>query len=187
MNKIIFSILIWLILSVQAIGYENGTLLFSKTNLLPGRIAAKFIAPGNFQHVGIIFDGYVYESVWPRAKRSTVKRAMLPGWSYWAIEPVTPYTTKELRQMRQEACDNLGKPYRVKNFLWPRTKETYGTWCSQYVREVLNASGRYQFTWNHGWEPQGLYNPLMNKCKCKRCNVPKYRKINNLWRFKNVD
>jgi len=117
---------------------------------------------------------YVYEATWPVARRMTweqyknfiahrqgKRRMQRMGLNVRLMQPVTNFTPAELAAMKKFARSQMGRPYRVRN--WLENRDSYGTHCSQFVAEVLRASGRYPSP--HYWKesPYSVYRKV-----CKR-------------------
>lgn len=127
------------------------------------RIATK-LSGGDMVHSAIVLDGYVYEAVVPR-----VKRTIWADWTWhkpnhviWAMYPSTPYTKEEVARMKRFADSELGRRYMARG-LW-QDRETQGTFCSKYASEVLEQSGRIKSE-HHRETPQTLYVKLFDSHK----------------------
>ena len=136
--------------------YPDGTLVFSSKKGIVGRVAKRMTGGDQYTHVGVVIDGLVYESDWPRAHAVPVASYGKPRTTNDYYIPKVPYTTSEVAAMRADARRNLGKPYKLRNYLRPGTKKTYGTWCSPYAASVIAASGRFLVSSYDGYEPQNL-------------------------------
>lgn len=141
----------------EAPQYPDGTIVFSYSKSIIGRIARRMTGGDHYTHVGIVFDGMVYESDWPRSKRTPIREYGKRGGTYDFFIPADPYSADEIARMKAKAIAELDKPYQLRNYLKPHTKKTRGTWCSPYTASVLNASGRWQITAKEAYEPQNLY------------------------------
>ena len=142
--------------STASAQYPDGTLVFSSKQGLVGNVAKRITGGDQYTHVGIVIDGLVYESDWPRARAIPVSSYGKPRTTNDFYVPEIPYSDQEVAQMRSEARANLGKPYRLRNYFRPGTKQTDGTWCSPYSADVVRASGRFQISSYDGYEPQNL-------------------------------
>ena len=143
--------------------YPSGTLVFSSKKSLVGRIAERLTGGDQYTHVSIVIDGLVYESDWPRAKKVRVSQYGKHRATYDYFIPKNPYSQDEINRMRSKAESELGKPYQLRNYFNPNSRKTKGTWCSPYVGNVLNASGRYRFTKQTMHEPQGIFNRIKSQ------------------------
>jgi len=155
MKTILFLILFCLTNTSYA-QYPDGTLIFSSKKGLIGRVAKNMTGGDQYTHVGVVIDGYVYESDWPRAHAVPVANYGKPRTTNDYYIPKVPFSVVEVAAMRANAQINLGKPYKLRNYLRPRSKKTDGTWCSPYSAGVISASGRYQLSQHDGYEPQNL-------------------------------
>ena len=142
--------------------YPDGTLIFSSKNGPVGRIAKRITGGDQYTHIAIVIDNIVYESDWPRAKATHVSRYGKPRTTNDYYIPNNAYSTKEVKAMLNNAKANLGKPYRLKNYIYPNSRPTNGTWCSPYTSNVLESSGRYMFTQHDRYEPQNLFTKIRN-------------------------
>ncbi|TWT91402.1 C40 family peptidase [Neorhodopirellula pilleata] len=132
----------------------DGTLVFSNKKGIVGRVARRITGGDRYTHVGIVFDGYVYESDWPRSKRTPVQSYGKPGSTNDYYAPSTPIDRDRLAAMRSQANATLGTPYRLRGYFRPGVTSA-GTWCSPYVGRILAAGGSSLS--NHDrHEPQNL-------------------------------
>lgn len=135
--------------------YPDGTIVLSSKKGLVGRIAKRITGGDQYTHSAIILNGRLYESDWPRAKVGSI-------WSYKRgttndyYVPVTPYSPSEVQAMLAKARSLIGRPYDLKNYRKPGSRQTYGTWCSPFVGQVLNNSGRHSLSSHDYYEPQNL-------------------------------
>lgn len=138
----------------------NGTLVMSnKPNTLVGNIAKRITNGAKYTHIGIVFDGYVYESDYPRSQRVPIHLYGKPKTVNDYYYPVKEFPN--IQAMKQVAIAELNKPYRLRNYFRPRSKPTYGTWCSPYVAKIFDDSG-IPIPKEVGHEPQRLLNYLRN-------------------------
>lgn len=138
-------------------GLPNGTLIFYESETIIGK-AAKVITEGDrFTHVAIVIDGLIYEADFPRVKKSSRVGYGKPKSTMYFYAPRKPFTGDSLSRMRAHAERRLGEPYRLYNYFQPHAPRVYGTWCSRYVGDVLNASGRYKISKWVSHEPQDLF------------------------------
>lgn len=140
--------------------YPDGTLVLSSKKGLVGRIAKRVTGGDQYTHIGIIIDNKLYESDWPRAKVGPITHKLRTTNDYYY--PNTPYTAIEIDAMRNKAKSLVGRPYNLRNYRIPGSKKTYGTWCSPFVGQVLNASGRYNLSSHDYYEPQNVINNITN-------------------------
>lgn len=130
-----------MLVDVSAQTVPDGTLVFSSKRGIVGRVAKRITGGDQYTHVGIIFGNYVYESDWPRAKRTPVSSYGKRGSTNDYYVPASPIGPQQLNAMRAKAQSMLGQPYRLRGYFRPSTRPTDGTWCSPFVGYVLNAGG----------------------------------------------
>ena len=128
--------------------FENGAL---------SRAIRRHTGSGMSHAAIVIYDKgkpYVYESTWPIARRMTweayksyiasrqcKRRLQRMGLRIHLLQPTKAFTQDELVRMRKFANSQLGRRYRMRN--WLQDRDSYGTHCSQFVAEVLRQSPRY--------------------------------------------
>jgi len=135
---------------------ESGTLVFSNKSSLVGRIAKRVSGGDHYTHVGIVIDGYVYESDWPRSKKTPVNQY---GKRFTTNDYYRPNHALDVTAMRSTAESMLGQRYSLKNYFRPGSQPSNGTWCSPFAGRVLN-SGGYNLTPTQFHEPQAIYNTI---------------------------
>jgi hypothetical protein len=140
---------------VANISYSQ-QLIFSTKNGPIGRIAQRMTGD-YYTHSAIVLNGYVYEQDWPRAKRTSLSE-------YGKRRTINDVYNISLSQgqvsaMQRYAETRMGERYRLKNYLFPRSRKTNGTWCSPFVGQVLN-SGGYQLHSSQMHEPENLRQSL---------------------------
>jgi hypothetical protein len=132
--------------------HPDGTIVLSNKKGIVGRVARRITGGDEYTHVGIVIDGYVYESDYPRSKRTPVaqygKRRTTNDY-YHPIHPV------DVGAMRDKANSMLGLPYSLKNYVRPGSVVEQGMWCSPFVGKVLNAGG-FRLSEQDYYEPQNL-------------------------------
>jgi hypothetical protein len=148
--KILIAVLLFA--SAANAQYPDGTIIMSSKKGLVGRIAKRLTGGDQYTHSAIVFDGYAYESDWPRAKRTPVGSYGKRGTTNDYFIPTGPVSVDA---MRAKANSMLGQPYRLRNYFRPGSPKVHGTWCSPYVGQVLNAGG-YQLSPQQYHEPQSL-------------------------------
>ncbi|WP_390174067.1 YiiX/YebB-like N1pC/P60 family cysteine hydrolase [Rhodopirellula sallentina] len=124
-----------------------------------GRVAHR-ITHDKYTHTAIVLDGVVYEATVP-----TVKKSPFPGHHgrtthVFAYVPERPFSADEVARMKQYAESHLGQPYGLKNYFWKNSRPDGRTWCSEFVRDVLDSSQRYHLSYREGFEPQTLLNTI---------------------------
>lgn len=159
MNKLLFLFLILCCNTVFA-QYPDGTLVFSNSRGLVGRIAKRITGNDQYTHVGIVLDGRVYESDYPRSKNTLVGQYSKRTNTNDYYVPSVPYSQVEVDRMKSYANSNMGKPYRLRNYFNPNSRPVNGTWCSPFVGNTLNSSGRYNLSNSQMHEPQNLMNSI---------------------------
>jgi len=147
--------------------YPDGTVILSSKKGLIGRIAQRLTGGDQYTHIGIVIDGKIYESDWPRATTRGISGYGKPRSTNDFYVPLVPYSQYEVDRMRSYAQSQLGKPYQLRNYFNPRSPKTYGTWCSPFVGNTLNASGRYHFSTRQIYEPQNIVNHVNGQYQFK--------------------
>lgn len=144
-----------LLLGSTAVGHwPDGTLVFSSKKGIVGNVAKRLTGGDQYTHVAIVFDGQIYESDFPRAKRTPVVRWGKRGSTNDFYVPRVPLDEREVAAMKSKATGMLGTPYRLRAYFRPGARSS-GTWCSPYVGRVLSAGGRH-LTARDYHEPQTL-------------------------------
>lgn len=126
-------------------------------NTVVGRVAKRITGGDKYTHVGIVLNGYVYEADWPRVKKTPVSgyKSNRRRVNVDVYAPSRPFSQAEVQAMVNHAEGKLGQKYGLRSYFRPGAKAN-GTWCSPYVKDVLNASGRYNLSNGDGHEPQNL-------------------------------
>ncbi len=100
-------------------------------------------------------EPYVWEATWPRVQKTrysdyiahlqtlkikpiSIKR----GFKWFILQPVDNFTHQQLEAMKQYARSQLGRPYMLRGY-W-QNREVSGIFCSQYVSNCVEKSGRIQ-------------------------------------------
>ena len=138
----------------------DGTIVMSYKNGLVGRIARRITGGDKFTHVGVVIDGQVIDSDFPRVHSTPVSRYGKRRTVNYYYVPTVPYNSLEVSRMRSHATSRIGEPYRLRNYFFPNSSPTNGTWCSPFAGQVLNASGRYNLSRSQYHEPQNLLNAV---------------------------
>lgn len=141
--------------------YPDGTVVYSNSISRIGRIANR-LTGDHYTHIGIVLDNKVYEADWPRICKGPVEEAGKAKSTNDYFVPKKPFTKEEIAKMKKYAEEQIGKPYQLRNYFWPRTRPTKGTWCSVYAGMVLNASGRYDMDKKTIFEPQRIFEKIKN-------------------------
>lgn len=162
MYKILFLVLVLGISNVSLAQYPDGTLVLSNSRGLVGRIAKRITGGDQYTHVGVVIDGRVYESDWPRAKNTLVSQYSRRTNTNDYYVPSTLYSQNEVAKMKSYATSHMGQPYRLRNYFHPNSRQINGTWCSPFAGNVLNASGRYNLSRSQIHEPQNLIHAVGN-------------------------
>ena len=131
-------------------------IIFSTKNGPIGRIAQR-ITGDFYTHTAIVLPDaqgrqWVYEQDWPRAKK-------VPLSKYGKRRTINdvyslPLSGSQVAAMRSHAESRLGEPYRLRAYFRPGARSN-GTWCSNYVGQVLNAGG-YNISRQGMHEPENL-------------------------------
>ena len=145
-----------LLLSLLCSTCYSQQIILSTKNGPIGRIAQRMTGD-YYTHSAIVLNGYVYEQDWPRAKRT-------PLGEYGKRRTINdvyniPLSQEQTRVMQRYAESRMGERYRLKNYLFPRSRKTNGTWCSPFVGQVLN-SGGYRLQPSQMYEPENLRQSL---------------------------
>jgi hypothetical protein len=135
----------------------DGTLVFSnKPGTVIGNVAQRMATKAQgyhsrYTHVGIVLDGVVYHSDYPRVTtRSVHARKRFESMTYQL--PARQYTPQQIASMKAYARSQLGQPYRLRGFL--RRDGSEG-WCSTFVGQVLNQAG-HNMTKQQRFTPDNL-------------------------------
>ncbi len=145
---------------------ENGALISIQSLQQPGytiidRVATS-LSKGSMIHSAVVLDGYVYEAVKPR-----VRKTPWDSWHWlerktnhiiWVLNPTKPYSEAEIASMKAFAESQLGRIYRVRG-LWQH-RETLGTFCSKLASEIYECSGRLS-SLHYQETPQTLWCKLL--------------------------
>lgn len=148
-------------------GLPDGSLIFCKIPTTPKGPVEKIASQwsGDLGHSAIIFDNFVYEATWPRVKRTPLKEWIgnyqyKNGRSFFVMKPKKPFSAWQIDKMKKFADSELGRRYMARG-LW-QDRETKGTFCSQYVSEVLEQAGFLKSA-HHRETPQSLYLEVSDK------------------------
>ena len=139
----------------------DGTVLMMYCDCTVGRIAQR-ITHDRYTHAAIVLKGFVYEADYPVVKRTPLRKYQRPRAHIYAFVPRHSFTTAEVSGMVQYAESHLGQRYGLRSYFHPNAPSHGRTWCSLYVEEVLNHSGRYHLTRAQGFEPQNLLDAIGN-------------------------
>lgn len=136
--------------------YSQQLILSNKKGLV-GRVAQR-ITKDYYTHSAIELNGWVYESDYPRVKKT-------PVWDYGKPRTVNDYyqlnlSQNEINRMQAYAESRLGEPYRLRNYFRPGSRKTNGTWCSPFIGDILNKSYTYKVNKYESFEPQNLFNTI---------------------------
>ena len=138
--------------------YPDGTIVLSNKRGLVGMIARRITGGDQYTHSGIVLNNRVYESDFPRVRSTPVSRYGKRRTTNDYFVPAVPYTPHQVHAMRDVAQSRLGQPYRLRSYFNPSVVTPSGTWCSPYVGQVLNASGRFGLSSYDMHEPQNILN-----------------------------
>ena len=125
-------------------------------------------------HVAIILykDGkpMVYEAAPPKVHKVPLDEYIQhlrdlearPFWRrrcfcWFIVEPKKPYKASSLVSMKIYAESQMGRPYMLRG--WWLNRETKGIFCSQYVGNIIEKSGRIKSR-NYKESPVSLYRKL---------------------------
>ena len=140
--------------------YPDGTVVYSNSIGLIGRIAERLTGGDRYTHIGIVIDGKVYEADWPRITKGSIEKYGKAKSTNDFFVPKKPFSKEEVAKMKEYAESQLGKPYQLRNYFWPNSRPTKGTWCSVFAGSVLNASGRYDMDKKTIFEPQRIHDKI---------------------------
>jgi hypothetical protein len=146
-----------LLLAFVCMAPPDGSVIFWESGFLVRPIERA--TGSDLTHVAIVLyenDGpYVYEATYPRVRRLPYAEYIAhleelkarPRWAKlgfkWTImTPVESYTAQDLLDMKQYARSQLGRPYQLRGY-W-KGREVNGIFCSQYVGNCIEKSGRIQ-------------------------------------------
>jgi hypothetical protein len=128
----------------------DGSVIFWSGGLLVGPISNN--TGSLLTHVAIVFDDIVYEATPPKVRKlklssyqTHLQQLSRSGFwqrrnfSWFNMQPIVAYTTSELEAMLAYAESQLGRPYRLRGW-W--SNDLRGIFCSQYVGNVIEKSGR---------------------------------------------
>ena len=135
--------------------YPDGTIILSSKKGLIGFVAKGVTGGDQYTHSQIILRGMVYESDFPYAKVGPIGHYKRRTTNDYYI-PVVPYTSAEVQLMLNKANSLVGRSYNLRNYRRPGTPKTHGTWCSPFVGQILNSSGRHALSSHDYYEPQNL-------------------------------
>ena len=133
---------------------SDGSIIFKEN----GSIIVKNITHSSLTHTAIVFGEYVYESKFPRVRKTTIKEYLTNNKNIIIISPKRPYSKSEIKKMRDFAESQLDKNYSVKSYT--RNVPVKGMHCSEYVSEILIKSGRYQSEKPWGVTPGSLWESI---------------------------
>lgn len=138
-------------------GIPDGSLVFSNLHTPFGRWLNR-VGPMKYSHVGIVIDCRVYEADWPKCRSVPVSRYGKPLRSYEVFVPVVPFTPLEVSSTRVWVQSQMGRRYSAARWICPTTKlGRSGIYCSEFVRDALNASGRYELSNEVGYDPGRVF------------------------------
>jgi hypothetical protein len=133
----------------------DGSVIFLQDGFLVNPIMRNTGSP--IVHTAIVLydedKPYVYEATVPVVRRMpldayyrllddksgkpfNIKR----GFKWYVVQPCIPYTSQQLTSMKQYARSQLGRPYMLRG--WWKNREVKGIFCSQYVGNCIEKSGR---------------------------------------------
>jgi len=148
----------------------DGSVIFCSDGFLSKPIAKH--TGSSISHTAIIlYEGgkpIVFEATWPRVKRTPLDeyikqlehhKRKRPGFNWVILQPKQKYTDTELESMKRYARSQLGRPYMLRG--WWKGREVRGIFCSQYVGNVLEKSGRI-ISANYKETPISLRQKLSN-------------------------
>jgi hypothetical protein len=134
---------------------KDGSVVFIRGGLLVRPIYR--YTDSTLTHVAIIFysgtEPWVYEAVPPCVHKLPLaqyltelrfkeqkERMQQRGMSWFIMQPRASYTKRELEAMKWYAESQLGRPYMLRG--WWRGREVRGIFCSQYVGDIIEQSGK---------------------------------------------
>ncbi|MFG0288327.1 MAG: YiiX/YebB-like N1pC/P60 family cysteine hydrolase, partial [Rhodopirellula sp. JB044] len=151
--------LILLLMPSVCLAVPDGTVLMMYADNVVGKVAHR-ITHDKYTHTAIVLDGVVYEATVPSVRKSPFPGHHGRTTHVFAYVPKQPFTAEEVANMMQYAESRLGQPYGLKNYFWKNSRPDGRTWCSEFVRDVLNSSHRYHLSYGEGFEPQTLLNTI---------------------------
>jgi hypothetical protein len=145
----------------------DGSIIFWKGGLLVGPIRRS--TGSLLTHVAIVFHDIVYEATPPKVRKISLAAYQMHlqqlsrsgfwkrrNFSWFVMQPLIAYTTSELGVMQAYAESQLGRPYRLRGW-W--SNDLRGIFCSQYVGNIIEKSGRIKSLDNHE-SPGSLHKKL---------------------------
>ena len=140
---------------IQGNPIRDGSVLFWQGGLLVKPILKH--TDSTITHAAVILyvndEPWVYEAVPPRVHKMPLadycrmlevksRRHAIQnrGFTWFIIQPRTPYTAEQLEAMKCYAESQLGRPYMLRG--WWKGHEVRGIFCSQYVGDVIEQSGK---------------------------------------------
>jgi len=156
----------------QVIGYCDGSVIFWRGGLLVKPIYRH--TDSTITHAAVILyqngKPWVYEAVPPRIHKVPLgayleemkqkmqkERLQRRGFTYFMMQPRTPYSHGELAAMKWYAESQLGRPYMLRG--WWKEREVRGLFCSQYIGNIIEQSGLIESS-NWRESPGGLHAKL---------------------------
>lgn len=147
----------------------NGSVIFWKGGLLIGPISKH--TGSLLTHAAIILDELVYEAMPPRVRKMRLldyyqhleewgqqKFIERRDFSWFVLRPRKEFSSQALVAMTIYAQSQLGRRYMLRG--WWQQQETRGTFCSQYVSNIIAKSGLIQSA-NFRESPGSLYKKLL--------------------------
>jgi hypothetical protein len=148
--------------------YRDGSVLFWVDGILVKPILKH--TGSHITHAAVILNGYVYEAVPPCVRKipladyikemeaKKLKPAMQRrGFTYFIMQPKTPYTQTEIAAMVKHAESQLGRPYMLRG--WWKGHEVRGIFCSNLIADIVATSRRITSAGVHE-SPGSLYAKL---------------------------
>ncbi len=141
---------------------KNGSVIFFDSGPFT-RIVVK-TTNSTLTHAAIVLyendQPWVYESVLPRVVRIPWNqyRSENEGKKWFLMEPRIPYSVAESDSMKKFADSQLDRRYMVRG--WWLEREARGIFCSEYVGDILEKSGRI-ISDHYRESPGSLYEKLL--------------------------
>ncbi len=140
---------------------KNGSVIFFDSGPFT-RIVVK-TTDSTLTHTAIVLyeddQPWVYESAIPRVVRIPWDQYLSQnsGKKWFVMEPCVPYSVAESNAMKEFADSQLDRRYMVRG--WWMEREVRGIFCSEYVGDILEKSGRI-ISDHYRESPGSLYKKL---------------------------
>ncbi len=141
---------------------KNGSVIFIQDGPF-SRLVVR-TTDSHLTHTAIVlYEGgqpWVYEAVIPRVSRTPLGQYLSENadQQWFLMEPCLSYAATELSAMKHYADLQLDRRYMVRG--WWLERETRGIFCSEYVADIIEKSGR-MISAHYSESPGSLYKKLL--------------------------